>query len=97
MPSSPRRLIRSACSAALLLLAAAPAPARAQQPDEALVGELARVLAAADARVFDAALFREALRHPVASLRRQAALAAGRIGDAAAVDLLVAEIGRAHV
>ncbi len=66
-------------------------PAAAQQQDEALVGELARLLAAADARRFDAAgvLFREALQHPSAAVRRQAALAAGRVGDPAAVDLLV--------
>src|SRR5947208_3003746 len=49
---SSRCLIRSACSAGLVLLLAAAAPWRravAQQQDEALVGELARLLAAADA------------------------------------------------
>ncbi|MBI1967440.1 MAG: peptidylprolyl isomerase [Gemmatimonadetes bacterium] len=65
------------------------APLAAQQADEALVAELARLLAAADARQFDAALLREALQHPNAGVRRQAALAAGRIGDPAAVDLLL--------
>src|SRR2546422_944134 len=67
--------------------------AAAQQPDEALVSELARVLAAADARAFDPALFGEALRHPEPVVRRQAALAAGRIGDPAAVDALVEALG----
>jgi len=56
------------------------------------VGEIARVLAAADARGFDGPLFREALGYPEAEVRRQAALALGRIGDPAAVDLLVAAL-----
>src|SRR5213594_2800523 len=94
-PSSSRSLIRSACSVVVLLGAAALGGrgAAAQQPDEALVSELARVLAAADARAFDPALFGEALRHPEPVVRRQAALAAGRIGDAAAVDALVEALG----
>ena len=66
--------------------------AAAQRHDEALVGEIARVLAAADARAFDGPLFREALAYPEAVVRRQAALALGRIGDPAAVDLLVAAL-----
>src|SRR2546426_1131830 len=88
---SSRSLIRSACSAGLLLALAAAAPWRravAQQPDEALVGELARVLAASDARAFDAPLFREAQHYPDAVVRRQAALAIGRMGEAAGTDLL---------
>src|SRR5437667_234237 len=94
-PSSSRSLIRSACSVVVLLGAAALGGrgAAAQQPDEALVSELARVLAAADARAFDPALFGEALRHPEPLVRRQAALAAGRIGDPAAVDALVEALG----
>jgi len=64
-------------------------PLAAQQPDETLVGELAHLLAAADARNFDQALFGAALRSPTVGVRRQAALAAGRAGDQAAVDLLV--------
>src|SRR5439155_1562549 len=90
--SSSRSRTRSACSAGLLLVLAAAAPwrgARAQQQDEALVGQLARLLAAADARAFDVALFRETLHHPDAVVRRQAALALGRIGDPAGTDLLV--------
>src|SRR5881296_3899250 len=94
-PSSSRSLIRSACSVVVLLGAAALGGrgAAAQQPDEALVSELARVLAAADARAFGPALFGEALRHPEPLVRRQAALAAGRIGDPAAVDALVEALG----
>src|SRR5438094_419411 len=89
---SSRCPIRSACSAGLVLLLAAAAPWRravAQQQDEALVGELARLLAAADARAFDAPLFREALHAPDAVVRRQAALGVGRVGDLAGTDLLV--------
>jgi cyclophilin family peptidyl-prolyl cis-trans isomerase/HEAT repeat protein len=64
-------------------------PLAAQVPDEARVGGLARLIAAADARSFDGALIGAALRDADPALRRQAALAAARIGDAAAVDLLV--------
>lgn len=86
---SSRFPIRFGCSVALALAAlAAPAGGAAQQ-DEALVGVVARLLGAADARAFDGPLFREALRHPDAVVRRQAALAAGRIGDPEALDLLV--------
>jgi cyclophilin family peptidyl-prolyl cis-trans isomerase/HEAT repeat protein len=89
---SSRCRIRSACSAGLLLVLAVAAPWRrglAQQQDEALVGQLARLLAVADARAFDGPLFRETLHHPDAVVRRQAALAIGRIGDPAGTDLLV--------
>src|SRR5256885_9424737 len=86
---SSRRAIPFACSLALLLVAPR---APAQQPDEVLVGELARLLAAADARAFDPALLRAALGHAQPGVRRQAALAAGRIGDPTAVDLLVAAL-----
>jgi cyclophilin family peptidyl-prolyl cis-trans isomerase/HEAT repeat protein len=53
------------------------------------VGVLAGVLAAADARRFDPAPLREALGHANPAVRRQGALAAGRIGDPAALDLLI--------
>ena len=98
MTCSSRRRIPSACSAAVfLLLLAPPRSAAAQQPtpstDETLVGQLAAVLAAADARRLDAAAIRDALGNPNPAVRRQAVLAAGRIGDPAAVDLLVPALG----
>jgi cyclophilin family peptidyl-prolyl cis-trans isomerase/HEAT repeat protein len=78
------------CSAALaLLLAVGPRPLPAQQADEALVGQLARLLAASDARVFDAAALRDGVAAANFDVRRQAALAVGRIGDPQGVDLLV--------
>ena len=98
MTCSSRRRIPSACSAALLLLLLAPPrPAAAQQPtpstDETLVGQLAALLAASDARRLDVAVIRDALGNPNPGVRRQAAFAAGRIGDPAAVDLLVPALG----
>ncbi|PYP97283.1 MAG: hypothetical protein DMD38_06330 [Gemmatimonadetes bacterium] len=90
--SSPRPT-RFVSSLAFLgaLLAAPPATvlAVAQRPDEATVGILAAVLAAADARRFDPAPLREALSHANPAVRRQGALAAGRIGDSAAIELLL--------
>ncbi|MFN2571536.1 MAG: peptidylprolyl isomerase [Gemmatimonadales bacterium] len=69
-------------------------PAAAQQPatgatDGTTVGILAGLIAAADARRFDPVALRDALSNPGAAVRRQGALAAGRIGDAAGVDLLI--------
>src|SRR3989442_1772781 len=89
--SSGRFPIRSACRAALLVLAAPLllGPIAAQRREGALGGEFGRILAAADARAFAPPLFREALRHAEPEVRRQAALAAGRIGDAAALDGLI--------
>ena len=76
-------------SSLLLPLALLAAPLlRAQQPNETTVGVLAGLLAAADARHFDAAVLHEALSHSDPAIRRQGALAAGRIGDPAALDLL---------
>src|SRR5881392_2359244 len=90
---SSRFPIPCACRAiALSLVALALGSPAAAQRDQGVVDELARLLAAADARVYDTALFREALRHPDAFVRRQAALAAGRIGDPQAVDPLVAAL-----
>ena len=90
--SSPRPT-RFVSSLALLgaLLAAPPAAvaAIAQRPDESTIGILAAVLAAADARRFDPAPLGDALHHANPAVRRQGALAAGRSGDGAAVDLLV--------
>ncbi len=80
-------------SSLLFLLLTVAVPVVAQQPavpaDETTVGVLAALLAASDARRFDPAPLREALSHPNPGVRRQGALAAGRIGDGAAVDLLL--------
>jgi len=90
--SNPRqtRFVSSLFLVAALLAAR---PVLAQQPapaaDETTVGVLAGVLAASDARRFDLAALREALSHPNPAVRRQGALAAGRIGDPAAIDLLL--------
>ncbi len=85
-----RRRIPFVCSLALALSSVGPS-ARAQnvQPDEATVGLLARLLAVADARQFDGAALRVGLLSDDFSVRVQAALAAGRIGDTRAVELLV--------
>ena len=65
----------------------------AAQRDQGIVDALARLLAAADTRMYDTTLFRTTLDHPDPFVRRQAALAAGRSGDAQAVDPLVAALG----
>jgi cyclophilin family peptidyl-prolyl cis-trans isomerase/HEAT repeat protein len=89
--SNPRQT-RFVSSVALLLLLSAGQGAAGQRPvpvDETTVGVLAALLAASDARRFDPAPLREALSHANPAVRRQGALAAGRIGDVAAVDLLL--------
>ena len=73
----------------LALVGPVAAGAQAQALDEALVGQLARVLRLADEQRYDAAVLQEILTHPEPAVRRQGALAAGRIGDRAAVDLLL--------
>ena len=87
--------IRFACRAAVAGLAAVvalcPHPGAAQQ-ESRVTEELARLLAAADTRVFDPTLFAAALRDSDPFVRRQAALAAGRIGDSAAVGPLIAAL-----
>ena len=65
----------------------------AAQRDQGGVDGLARLLAAAETRVYDTALFRETLHHSDPFVRRQAALAAGRIGDAQALDPLITALG----
>lgn len=80
--------IRFACSAvAVLAFAAAARPAAAQDP--AVVEAIASVLQAEDARTFETVGFEAASRHSEALVRRVAALAMGRIGDGAAVPLLL--------
>ena len=69
-----------------LALAGGASPAGAQQ--EAIVEQVARVLAAEDARNFQPALFGSALVSPDSLVRRFAAMAAGRIGDRRATTLL---------
>jgi len=90
--SNPRQT-RFVSSLLLLPALLAGRPLLAQRPgavtDETTVGVLAGLLAAADARRFDPAPLREALSHANPAVRRQGALAAGRIGDAAAIDLLL--------
>lgn len=66
---------------------ATPAPARAQ--DEAVVDALAGILAAADARRYDAVVLEHGARHPDPRVRRQAALAMGRLGDRRATAVLL--------
>ncbi|MGH7752758.1 MAG: HEAT repeat domain-containing protein, partial [Gemmatimonadales bacterium] len=78
---------RFACSLALAAALAGPAPVAAQ--DEALVGELARLIALADARQFDPAVFRAGTGSPDALVRRQTAYAVAWVGDRAGTALLV--------
>lgn len=75
--------------ASLLLLAAVIAVPRLAAQSESAVEAIAPVLAAADARVWDEMALRRGLASPDSIVRLQAALAAGRIGDPAAVPLLV--------
>lgn len=90
-----RRPIRltSVCSLLAALLVA-PAGVWAQGPaqDEAVVGVLARLLAMSDARRLDGGLLRQALQSDNPNVRIQAALAAGRVGDAEAAEPLVAAL-----
>jgi cyclophilin family peptidyl-prolyl cis-trans isomerase/HEAT repeat protein len=86
-PDSSRPPIRYAFSLVGALLALAASPLTGQ--DEAVVDELAAVLAAEDARRFDAALFDGAVRAPEAIVRRKAGLALGRIGDERGLPLLL--------
>jgi cyclophilin family peptidyl-prolyl cis-trans isomerase/HEAT repeat protein len=82
--------LRGAVRAALLSglgLTGGVSPAPAQQ--EAVVEQLAPILAAEDSRSFQPARFRSALVAPDSVVRRLAAMAAGRIGDPQATPLLV--------
>ena len=87
MADTRRRLHAAFTLAGSLAFAVSTAPAAAQQ--EAVVEQLATVLAAEDARNFQPALFGSALVSPDSVVRRLAALGAGRIGDPAATSLVV--------
>src|SRR5215813_13998491 len=73
-------------SAALRAQAVPPAPA---QVDEAVVGQIAHLLALSDGRQYDEGVLSQALHADNLNVRVQAALAAGRIGDPDAVDQLI--------
>jgi cyclophilin family peptidyl-prolyl cis-trans isomerase/HEAT repeat protein len=73
----------------LLCLAGLLTPSLAQGQEEAIVEQLAPVLAAEDARQWRPELFQRALMAPDSLVRRVAALAAGRIGDLRATPLLL--------
>src|SRR3954454_5713413 len=64
-------------------------PHSVQAQDEAVVEQLAPILAAEDARDWRADLFQKARVAPDSQVRRIAALAAGRIGDPRATPLLL--------
>lgn len=72
-----------------LALAALLAGAPALRAQESQIEVLAPILAAADARDWKEAALQRGLTFPDSTVRRQAALAVGRIGDPAGVRLLV--------
>jgi cyclophilin family peptidyl-prolyl cis-trans isomerase/HEAT repeat protein len=76
-------LSRLVCSISLLV------PYAAWAQEEAVVEQLAPVLAAEDARQWEQELFQRALLAPDSLVRRTAAFAAGRIGDLRATPLLL--------
>ena len=92
-PRFPRTCATSSCRYPIrfafrfLLVVGVATPARAQ--NEALVEPLAGILAASDARRFTGPLFRAAARHPDPIVRRHAALSMGRIGNPAAISILL--------
>lgn len=90
MPADLFAPLRAAVRIALpsgLALATVVSGGSAQQ--EAVVEQIAPVLAAEDSRNFQPALFRSALVAPDSVVRRFAAMAAGRIGDPQAAPLLL--------
>ena len=72
-----------------VLLVASMLPRVAPAQEEAIVEQLAPVLAAEDARQWQPELFQRALLAPDSLVRRTAALAAGRIGDLRATSPLL--------
>jgi cyclophilin family peptidyl-prolyl cis-trans isomerase/HEAT repeat protein len=81
--------VRSAARVGALLFAAAVWGMPLAAQTEARVADLAQLLALEDRREFDAAALRRAARHPDALVRAEAAVAIGRIGDAAGGPVLV--------
>lgn len=79
--------IRYVCSAVLVGGLILPGAAVAQ--DEAVVDEIANILLVEDARRFDAAVLTAGARATDPIVRRRAAMALGRIGSPAGLDLLV--------
>jgi cyclophilin family peptidyl-prolyl cis-trans isomerase len=77
-------------AAALLSGCAAAARPAASAPDPEAAGALLRL---EDLRTYDDIVIRAQAMHPVADIRRRAALAAGRIRDAAALPHLTALLG----
>ncbi|HEX5387650.1 MAG TPA: peptidylprolyl isomerase [Gemmatimonadales bacterium] len=90
-----RGTLRHLAAAALALLgssSAVAAPLGAQSANSGRadrVGQLAALLAAEDARAYDAALLSRGVQSPAPLVRRHAALAIGRIGDRRGTHLLV--------
>jgi cyclophilin family peptidyl-prolyl cis-trans isomerase/HEAT repeat protein len=85
-----RHRIPFACSLVAALAAAVPLRGQgATQQNETVVATLAHLLALADGRVYDGGALQQALHSDNVTVRVQAALAAGRIGDPQAVDLLI--------
>jgi cyclophilin family peptidyl-prolyl cis-trans isomerase/HEAT repeat protein len=79
-----------ACSLAVALTWSAALAAQAPVPvDEAVVGTIAHLLALSDGRQYDGGVLSQALHADNLNVRVQAALAAGRIGEPDAVDLLI--------
>ena len=78
------------CSLAAALTWCAALAAQAPAPvDEAVVGTIAHLVALSDGRQYDGSVLSQALHAGNLNVRVQAALAAGRIGDPDAVDLLI--------
>lgn len=81
---------RFACSLVIALLPGVRLAAQATTPaDEAVVGTIAHLLALSDGRQYDGGALAQGLHADNVNVRVQAALAAGRIGDPQAVDLLI--------
>jgi cyclophilin family peptidyl-prolyl cis-trans isomerase/HEAT repeat protein len=62
---------------------------RLRAQDETSLADVAQLLALEDRREFDAAVLRRGAQHPEALVRARAAMAMGRLGDRAAVALLL--------